>query len=150
MNTPNYMQTPNNPGVNVNISNPSISPISPSAPPVNPPPVNLNALFSNSLLQPKHRVAQVNDEKEIYSVQMGVDSSDFVLHATKPLIYFVATDSSGNKTSIIPFDISQHIPEPEPTMQDVKAVEARFDEKLSLFKDEISDLISKKLEEALK
>ena len=147
MNTPNYIQTPNNPGVNVNISNPSISP---SVPPVNPAPANLNMLFTNSLLQPKHRVAQVNDEKEIYSIPMGVDSSDFILHTTKPLIYFVATDNSGNKTSIVPFDIQQHIPEPEPTMQDVKAVEARFDEKLSSFKEEISTLISQKLEEALK
>lgn len=145
MNTPNYLQTPNNPGVNVNISNPL-------APPVNPAPTvsTLNNLFANSLLQPKHHVQQVNDEKEIYQIPMGVDSSDFILHATKPLIYFVATDNSGNKTSIVAFDIQQHIPEPEPTMQDVKAVEARFDEKLSSFKDEISELISKKLEEALK
>lgn len=140
MNTNNYLQTPNNPGVNVNISNP----------PINPIPSNFNNLFANALLQPKHRVAQVSDEREIYSIPMGVDSSDFILHATKPLIYFVATDSSGNKTSVIPFDINQHVPEPEPTMQDVKDIESRFDEKLSSFKDEISTLISQKLEEALK
>ena len=81
---------------------------------------------------------------------MGVDSSDFVLHSTKPLIYFVATDASGNKTSIIPFDIQQHIPEPEPTMQDVKAIESKLEERLNSFKTEISDLVSAKLEEALK
>lgn len=139
-----YSNTGYTPGVNVNISNPNPSSPAPS----------LNSLFSNSLLQPKHRVQQINDEKEIYSIPMGVDSSDFVLHNTKPLIYFVATDNSGNKTSVIPFEIKQHIPEPEPTMQDVKAIETRLEERLSSFKDEISTLISdklaEKLEEALK
>ena len=124
-------------GVNVNISNPST-------------PASLNNLFSNSLLQPRHQVQQVNDEKEIYQIVMGVNSSDFVLHATKPLIYFVATDGSGNKTSIVAFDIQQHVPEPEPTMEDVKAIETRLDEKFNILKEEISDLVSKKLEEALK
>lgn len=141
MNTNNYIQTPNNPGVNVNISNPAVSPITPP---------QLNSLFTNSLLQPKHRVQQVNDEKEIYAIPMGVDSSDFILNATKPLIYFVATDSSGNKTSIVPFEIKQYVPEPEPTMQDVKAIETKLEERLTSFKTEISDLISAKLEEALK
>lgn len=126
-------------GVNVNISNPNPSPST-----------ALNTLLSNPLLMQKHQVQKVNDEKDIYSVPMGVDSSDFILHAIKPLIYFVATDSSGNKTSIIPFDIQQHIPEPEPTMEDVRAIESRLDNKFNSFKDEISDLISKKLEEALK
>ena len=130
------------PGVNVNISNPNTQPITPQT---------LNNIFSsNSLFIPKHVVQQVNDEKDIYNIPMGIDSSDFILHATKPLIYFVATDSSGNKTSVIPFDIQQHIQEPEPTMEDVKAIESRLDEKLSAFKSEIGDLISKKLEEALK
>jgi len=131
------------PGVNVNISNPNPNLNTPSLP-------NINNLFSNALLQPKHTVQQVNDEKDIYSIPMGVDSSDFILHTSKPLIYFVATDNSGNKTSIIPFEIKQHIPEPEPTMQDVKAIESRLDEKFSAFKDEISNMISAKLDEALK
>lgn len=126
-------------GVNVNISNPA----TPAVP-------SINNLFGNSLLQPKHRVQQVNDEKDIYQIAMGVDSSDFILHATKPLIYFVATDSSGNKTSVIPFDIQQHIVEPEPTMQDVKNMESRLDQKFDSFKTEMFDLISKKIEEALK
>lgn len=126
-------------GVNVNISNPA----TPAVP-------NINNLFRNSLLQPKHRVQQVNDEKDIYQIAMGVDSSDFILHATKPLIYFVATDSSGNKTSVIPFDIQQHIVEPEPTMQDVKNMESKLEQKFDLFKTEMSELISKKIEEALK
>lgn len=111
---------------------------------------SINNLFGNALLQPKHTVQQVKDEKEIYTLPMGVDSSDFVLHATKPLIYFVATDGSGNKTSIVAFDIQQHIPEPEPTMKDVKEIETRLEERFSSFKNEISDLITKKLEEALK
>ena len=121
----------------------SFNPSTPSVP-------TFNNMFTSALLQPKHQVVRVNDEKEIYGIPMGVDSSDFVLHNTKPLIYFVATDNSGNKTSIIAFDIQQHIPEPEPTMQDVKAVEDRIDQKLAAFKDEISSIISTKLEEALK
>ena len=128
-------------GVNVNISNPGTVQAQTSA---------INNLLSNPLLQAKHNVQSVNDEKDIYAVPMGVDSSDFVLHATKPLIYFVATDGSGKKVSIIPFDIQQHIQEPEPTMQDVKAIESRLEERLSAFKNEISDLIAKKLDEALK
>ena len=134
-------QTPT-PGVNVNISNPNPAPT--------PPTLQFNNLLSNALLQPKHTVQQVSDEKDIYSLPMGVDSSDFVLHSTKPLIYFVATDNSGNKTSIIPFDIQQHVPEPEPTMQDVKDIEARLEDKFNTFKTEISDMISKKLDEILK
>ena len=113
----------------------------------------LNALFTNSLLVPKHKVQQVTDEREIYSIPMGTDSSDFILHSTKPLIYFVATDNAGNKTSIIPFDIQQHISEPEPTMQDVRNIENKLEERLSSFKseisNEISNLITTKLEEAL-
>ena len=109
-------------GVNVNISNPSTS----STP-------SFNSLFSNALLQPKHHVQQVNDERDIYQLAMGIDSSDFVLHATKPLIYFVATDSSGNKTSIIPFDIQKHEVEPEPTIQDVKEIETRLENKFNSF-----------------
>ena len=147
MNLQNNLTTPAitpSPGVNVNISNPNTQ----SFP--NQTLNSLNNLFSNALLYPKHTVQQINDEKEIYGIQMGIDSSDFILHATKPLIYFVATDSSGNKTSIIPFDIQQHIQDPEPTMQDVKDIEIRLDEKLSSFKNEITDLISKKLEEVLK
>ena len=130
-------------GVNVNITNP----LNQTNPYSN---TQLQNLFSNSLLQPRHIVQQVSDEKEIYSIPMGVDSSDFILHSTKPLIYFVATDSSGNKTSIIPFDIQQHVSEPEPTMQDVKAIEEKFENRLNIFKTEISDMISTKLEEALK
>lgn len=110
---------------------------------------NINNLFGNALLQPKHRVQQVNDEKEIYQIAMGVDSSDFILHATKPLIFFVATDSSGNKTSIIPFDIQQHVVEPEPTMQDVKNIELKIEKRLDSFKNEMSELITKKIDEAL-
>ena len=126
-------------GVNVNISNP------------NPTGYNFNSLFNNSLLQQRHTVQQVNDEKDIYSIPMGVESSDFILNSSKPLIYFVATDKSGNKTTIIPFDIQQHIQEPEPTMQDVKTtIETRLDERLSSFKDEIAEMISKKIDEALK
>lgn len=128
-------------GVNVNISNPSTIPTQASA---------INSLLFNPLLQAKHNVQSVNDEREIYTLPMGIDSSDFVLHATKPIIYFVATDGSGQKKSIIPFDITQHIQEPEPTMQDVKAIEDRMEEKFSAFKNEMSDLIAKKLEEVLK
>lgn len=143
MNIPANITTPVIPpssGVNVNISNPP----QPQQP--NP----FNNLFATALIQPKHSVQQVNDEKEIYSIPMGVDSNDFILHATKPLIYFVVTDSSGNKTSITPFEIKQYIPEPEPTMQDVKAIEAKFEERFASFKNEISDMISNKLEEVLK
>ena len=137
----NALTSPQNTGggVNVNISNPTT-----------PQNTTLNNLLGNALLQPRHTVQQINDEKEIYSIPMGVNSSDFILHSGKPLIYFVVTDNSGNKTSIIPFDIQQHIQEPEPTMQDVKAIEARLDEKMNSFKSELSDLISKKIEEALK
>ena len=137
----NALTSPSNGGVNVNISNPNPQPSQSTA---------FNNLLGNALLQPKHTVQQVNDEREIYAIPMGVNSSDFILHAGKPLIYFVATDNSGNKTSIIPFDIQQHIQEPEPTMQDVKAIEERLEEKFNNFKGEISDLISRKLEEALK
>lgn len=136
----NALTSPSPGGVNVNISNPNPSPSQSAA---------MN-LFSNALLQPKHTVQQVNDERGIYSIPMGVNSSDFILHAGKPIIYFVATDNSGNKTSIIPFDIQQHIQEPEPTMQDVKAIEAKLDEKMNNFKNEISEMISKKLDEVLK
>ena len=140
----NYIQDLNSlsqptPGVNVNISNPT-APANTNA---------LNNLFSNALLQPKHQVFRVNDEREIYAIPMGIDSSDFVLHNTKPLIYFVATDNSGNKTSIIPFDIKQHVQEPEPTMQDVKDIEARVEERLSSFENKISELISAKISELL-
>ena len=137
----NALTSPSTGGVNVNISNPNPQPSQGTA---------FNSLLGNALLQPKHTVQQVNDEREIYSIPMGVNSSDFILHAGKPLIYFVATDNSGNKTSVIPFDIQQHIQEPEPTMQDVKAIETRLEERLNSFKEEISDLISQKLEEALK
>lgn len=126
-------------GVNVNISNPS------------PTGVNFNSLLSNALLQQRHVVQQVNDEKDIYSIPMGVESSDFILSSSKPLIYFVATDKSGNKTTIIPFDIQQHVQEPEPTMQDVRTtIDTRLDERFSLFKNEMAEMISKKIDEALK
>ena len=125
-------------GVNVNISNP-----------LNTSPASSNVL-SNSLLVPRHIAAQVNDEREIYAVPMGVNSSDWVLHSTKPLIYFVATDQYGNKTSILPFDIAQHVSEPEPTMQDVKNIESHLDDRISSLKDELSQLITTKIEEALK
>ena len=135
----NFTQPSQPSGVNVNISNPN-------------PVQNLSNLFSNALLQPRHTVQQVNDEKDIYTIPMGVDSSDFILNSSKPLIYFVATDSSGNKTTIIPFDIQQHIKEPEPTMQDVKAIESKIetkiDEKLAMLKNEIADMISKKMDKA--
>ena len=135
----NFTQPSQPSGVNVNISNPN-------------PVQNLSNLFSNALLQPRHTVQQVNDEKDIYAIPMGVDSSDFILNSSKPLIYFVATDSSGNKTTIIPFDIQQHIKEPEPTMQDVKAIESKIetkiDEKLAMLKNEITDMISKKMDKA--
>ena len=81
---------------------------------------------------------------------MGLSSSEFILSAIDPIIYYVETDANGNKVKVIPFDIQQHVQEPEPTMQDVKAIETRFEEKFNTFKDEITSLISSKIEEALK
>lgn len=145
MNT-DYLQNLQTPGVNVNISNPTL----PTPTPTSISQQTIPNLLTSALLQPKHNSPRINDEREIYSIPMGIDSSDFFIHNTKPLVYFVVTDNVGNKISITPFEIKQYVPEPEPTMQDVKAVESRIEERLSTFKNEISDLITNKLEEALK
>ena len=143
MNT-DYLQNLQTPGVNVNISNPTI----PTPTPISQQ--TIPNLLTSALLQPRHNSPRINDEREIYSIPMGVDSSDFFIHNTKPLVYFVVTDNTGNKISITPFKVKQYVPEPEPTMEDVKAVESRFEERFSAFKTEISDLIASKLEEVLK
>ena len=100
---------------------------------------------SNPMLVPQSQIDEVDGEGGAKALTMGPNSGRLALDKNNPILYVIRTDNLGNKVLIASYDLTPHIPEPDPA---VKALNERMNNIESKFETIMSKLTS--FEEALK
>ena len=100
---------------------------------------------SNPILIPQTQIDEVNGEAGARSLPMGVNSGRLALDSTNAILWVIKTDNVGNKTVVAPFDLTPHVPEPDPA---IKALDDRMSKMESQFGAILDKLSS--LEEIMK
>ena len=118
----------------------------------------LNSINKNSgspLLMPKKTISQVDGKQGAYALPLGPDSSDFAIDKSiknATVVWFITTDSMGNKTTVEPYALSHYEPEQPPDFNKIKEMMESINNKLdaqSMAYDGLAKRLNN-LEEALK
>ena len=73
----------------------------------------LNNAYGNMYIG---QILKVKGRQGASDFNMGPNSQVFLLNDTGDIIWLVITDELGRKTTIKPYDISEHIEEPQPDL----------------------------------
>ena len=78
---------------------------------------------------PQQQVLQANGKASIDALKMAPNSSALIMDTTAPIVWLCTSDSLGNVTSM-PYDIAQHIEEPEddPLEKRLESIESQLNE----------------------
>jgi len=110
---------------------------------------------SSPLLLPRMQVTQVEGEAGARNLAMGPDSSCLALDKSYTkglLVWFIQTDSAGNKTTVKDYDMAPHVHEDPPDFNKLQSLmesmAAKMDQQSIAF-DELTKRVTN-MEEAFK
>ena len=92
--------------------------------------LNLNSTL-NPIFLPQTTITEVDGLKDVMAIPMGPNSSMLALDKNKPILWVIRTDQNRSKVDTLQFDLSPHVPEPDPTVKGLEdrvgSIESRFD-----------------------
>ena len=109
--------------------------------------MNLSGLgaLNNPIFAPQTQIQEVDGLNEVMSLNMGPNSSLLALDKTKPILWVIRTDQNRNKIDTLQFDITPHVPEPDPVVKGLEDRVGNMEQKLG----EIAETM-KRFEELMK
>ena len=69
------------------------------------------------------QIDEVDGEAGARALTMAPNSGKLALDKSAPILWVIKTDNYGNKVMVAPWDITPHVPEPDPA---IKALDSRM------------------------
>ena len=99
----------------------------------------------NNLLMMQTQYQEVDGYRGASALPMGPNSSMLALDKTQSILWVIRTDQNCVKTDILPFDLSPHVPEPDPAIKNLDERMTGIENQMSTFAESL-----KRIEELIK
>lgn len=103
---------------------------------------------ASPLLMPRMQILQVSGEAGARNIPMGPDSTCFAIDTTYTeglLVWFVQTDSAGNKVTVADYDLAPHVHKAPPDFDGMETMMKKLCDNMEQLNSRVSTI-----EEALK